>query len=399
MNPGQSVLAVLLWVSFAAVFYAYVGYPAVVYCLARLFGHQRGAPEPWDEELPSVSLLIAAYNEESVIEERLVNALAVDYPPEKWEVFVATDGCSDRTAEIVRRYEGQGVRLLESSERRGKAAALNASFQEVKGDVVILSDANTFTDPDAARNLARWFKDPSVTAVCGRLVLTDPATGRNADGLYWQYETFLKKQEGRLGALLGANGGIYALRKSRHVPIPQGTILDDLIIPLLARLRHGGEIVYDPAAVAHEETASNVGAEFHRRSRIGAGGFGSLGLLAGLLDPRQGWLFFTFLSHKILRWCCPFFLLGLLLTNALLIGVLFYRVLLLAQLVFYATSVVAAYVPGQVKALKVLRLTTMFTSMNGALLVGFARWLRRTQKVTWKRTARTTPAVTQQSAA
>jgi cellulose synthase/poly-beta-1,6-N-acetylglucosamine synthase-like glycosyltransferase len=370
------------------VLYAYLGYPVVIYSLARLLGRRRPVAEPTDEELPNVSLLIAAYNEEAVIEDRLRNALAMDYPKDKWEVVVAADGCSDRTAEIVSRYADQGVRLLEHPERRGKAAALNDAFKQVNGEVVILSDANTFTDPTAARHLVRWFQDSRVVAVCGKLVLTDPETGRNVDSLYWTYETFLKRQEGRLGALLGANGGIYAIRTSRYVPLPNGTILDDLVIPLLAKLRHGGDIVFDRRALAHEETPANITAEFHRRSRLGAGGFGTLGLLAGLLNPRRGWIFFTFVSHKLLRWCCPFFLLGLLATSALLWDLPMFRALFFAQLAFYATAVVAAYLPGQFRALRLLRLTTMFASMNGALLVGFSRWLFNTQNVTWKRTAR-----------
>ncbi len=388
MNASQHVLVVCLWACFGVVVYVYAGYPLLMFCLARLFGRRTTPVVQRDDDLPKLSLLIAAYNEESVIGGRIENALAMDYPADKLEIVVATDGCSDRTAEIARRYVGRGIRLIENTERRGKAAVLNSALPTLKGDVVMFSDANTYTDPDAARNLARWFADPSITTVCGRLVLTDPETGRNADSLYWKYETFIKKQEGRLGALLGANGGIYAIRRDRFVPIPDGTILDDMVIPLLARLRHGGAIVYDADAVANEETPANVTAEFHRRSRIGAGGFGSLGLLAGLLNPARGWIFFTFFSHKILRWACPFFLLGLLLTNAFLVAEPFYLALLLAQGSFYLTSVFAAYLPPRPRALKVLRLTTMFTSMNGALLVGFGRWLRGSQRVTWKRTAR-----------
>src|SRR5262249_30950742 len=144
--------------------------------------------------------------------------------------------------------------------------------------------------------------------VCGRLVLTDPATGCNVDSYYWRYETFLKRCEGRLGALLGANGAIYAIRRELYTPIPGNTIVDDFVIPLRAKLRTGCRIVYDGDAVAREETPPNVGAEFHRRSRIGAGGFQSIGLLWRLLNPRSGWVAFTFFSHKILRWVCPFFL-------------------------------------------------------------------------------------------
>jgi cellulose synthase/poly-beta-1,6-N-acetylglucosamine synthase-like glycosyltransferase len=392
MSSVESCLIVCLWVCLLAVFYAYVGYPVVIYCLARLFGRRRSVTEAAEAELPVVSLLIAAYNEESVIEERLCNALALDYPKERLEIVVATDGCTDGTVEIVRRYADKGVRLLEYSQRRGKAVALNSAFADLRGEIVILSDANTFTEPTAARKLVRWFQDPRVSTVCGRLILNDPVQGRNVDSLYWKYETFLKRCEGRLGALLGANGGIYAVRKSRYVAIPPGTILDDFVIPLLSKLRHGGDIVYDPLAVANEETPEHVSAEFHRRSRIGAGGFGSLSLLRGLLNPCQGWVFFTFVSHKLLRWCCPFFLLGLLLANLLLWDVPAYRTLLFAQFAFYATSLVAAYLPGRLLPVKLLRLTTMFTTMNGALLVGFGRWLCRTQRGTWKRTARVAQA-------
>jgi cellulose synthase/poly-beta-1,6-N-acetylglucosamine synthase-like glycosyltransferase len=388
MTASQTVLATVCCLCAALVVYAYLGYPVVIYALARLLGRRPPVAEPADDELPKVSLLIAAYNEEAVIEDRIRNALDMDYPADRWEVVVATDGCSDRTAEIVRRFAHRGVRLLENHQRRGKAATLNDAFGQVSGEVVILSDANTFTDPSAARHLVRWFEDSRVVTVCGKLVLTDPETGQNVDGMYWKYETFLKRQEGRLGALLGANGGIYAIRKSQYVPIPNGTILDDLVIPLLAKLRHGGDIVFDRRAVAHEETPANITAEFHRRSRLGAGGFGTVGLLAGLLNPCRGWIFFTFVSHKLLRWCCPFFLLGLLATSAQLYDLPLFRALLFAQIAFYATAVVAAYLPGQFKALRLLRLATMFASMNGALLVGFARWLFNTQNVTWRRTAR-----------
>jgi cellulose synthase/poly-beta-1,6-N-acetylglucosamine synthase-like glycosyltransferase len=388
MIASQSVLTLALWFCLGVVLYVYAGYPLLVFCLARLFGRRGPADILRDENLPKLSLLIAAYNEDSVIIGRIENALAMDYPADKLEIVVTTDGCADRTAEFACRYVGRGIRLIENRERRGKAAALNAALPTLQGDIVMFSDANTYTEPDAGRQLVRWFQDPSVSTVCGRLILTDPETNRNSDSLYWRYETFIKKQEGRLGALLGANGGIYAIRKDRYVPIPDGTILDDMVIPLISRLHFGGAIVYESRAVANEETPANVTAEFHRRSRIGAGGFGSLSLLAGLLNPASGWVFFTFLSHKLLRWTCPFFLIGLMATNILLAEEPFYWGLLLAQVAFYATSIAAAYLPTQPRALKVLRLTTMFTSMNGALLVGFGRWVRGSQRVTWKRTAR-----------
>jgi cellulose synthase/poly-beta-1,6-N-acetylglucosamine synthase-like glycosyltransferase len=388
MNPSQTAIASIFWSCAAGILYAYVGYPLLVWVLSRWFGRGNQAPDTNEESLPSVSLLIAAYNEEAVIEGRILNALAMDYPAEKLEIVVASDGSSDGTSEIVQRYAGRGVRLLPFTPRRGKASALNAAFPELRGEIVLMSDANTQNDRLAARRIVRWFQDPGVGVVCGRLVLTDPETGRNADSLYWKYETFLKKCEGRLKALLGANGGIYAIRRSLFLPIPNHTIVDDFVIPLRAKLQTGCDILYDWEAVAREETPPSVGSEFHRRSRIGAGGFQSIGMLWPLLLPWQGWVAFTFFSHKILRWLCPFFMLGLMSSSAFLWDSSFYRSAFFGQFAFYLLSLLAGLVPGQARALKPLRITTMFTGMNAALLVGFWRWLWGSQKGVWKRTTR-----------
>ncbi len=386
------IAAVVFWVCLACVCYAYLGYPILVWCLARLFGRLLSPPPQVDADLPSVTLLIAAYNEEAEIEKRVQTALMTDYPREKLEILIASDGSSDATPAIVRRYTDRGVRLLDYKQRRGKAAVLNAAFPEVRGDVVLLSDANTQIDPSALRKMVRWFNDPAVGVVCGRLILTDPDTGRNVDSLYWKYETFLKKCENGLGALLGANGAIYAIRRALHAPIPNDTIVDDFVLPLQAKLRANCRIVYECGAVAWEETPLGIGAEFHRRSRIGAGGFQSIALLWPLLRPRYGWTAFTFFSHKVLRWMCPFFLILLLISNLCLFDDSFYRLIFSGQVGFYLVSLLAAFLPPRLPLLKPLRLTTMFTGMNAALLVGFWRWLRGSQKAAWKRTARVAEA-------
>jgi cellulose synthase/poly-beta-1,6-N-acetylglucosamine synthase-like glycosyltransferase len=388
MSFIQVMITSVFWVCLVLVVYAYFGYPLLIWCVARWFGRRNLLPVATHDDLPSLTVLIAAYNEEAVLEERLRNALAMDYPRGKLEIVVASDGSTDGTAEIVRRYAGCGVRLLEYRTRRGKAAVLNAAFRELKGDIVILTDANTHTDPQAARKLVRWFRNPQVGVVCGRLVLSDCTTGRNLDSLYWKYETFIKQSEGRLGALLGANGAIYAIRRQVFAPIPNDTIIDDLVIPLLARLRTGCAIVYDRDAVAHEETAPDFGCEFRRRSRIGAGGFQSMGMLWKLLYPLQGWVAFTYCSHKILRWLGPFFLLGLVVSNLLLLEEPFFQSLLLGQFGFYVVSALGACVPASIKPLRLFRLTTLFAGMNMALLVGFWRWLRGSQKAAWHRTVR-----------
>lgn len=390
MSTAHAVAAAIFWASSALVFFGYVGYPVVLWCLSRLLGRSAVPPELPDERLPSVSLLVAAYNEESVIAERVTNALATDYPQGKFDAVIASDGSKDGTADVVRHHPAFGdsrLKLHDFSMNRGKATVLNTVLPELSGDVVLLSDANTEIEPGALRKLVRWFQDPKVGVVCGRLVLTDATTGTNADGAYWKYETFLKKCEGRLGALLGSNGAIYAIRRDLYVPIPDGTIVDDFVIPLLAKQRTGCGIVYDSSAVAYEETAPDVRSEFHRRVRIGAGGLQAIALLWRLLNPARGWIAFTFFSHKILRWFCPFGLLGALVSSLALSDELFYRLALLAQLGFFTAAAVATWLPN-LKLAKPLRIAAMFTSMNVALLFGLWRWMRGSQTGAWRRTAR-----------
>jgi cellulose synthase/poly-beta-1,6-N-acetylglucosamine synthase-like glycosyltransferase len=377
-----------LMVSAAVVVYTYLGYPAVVAIASRLFGRRPLPPNVGDDELPCISLLIAACDEERYIAKRIANALAMDYPKDRLQIVVASDGSTDQTAAIVRRSADPRVQLLDYSRRRGKAAVLNDSVPRLTGEIVLFSDANTFFEADAARRLVYWFSDCRVVAVCGRLVLTDPVTGRNIDSTYWRYETFLKRCEGRLGALLGANGAIYALRRTQFVGIPDDTIIDDFVIPLTARLRHGGDIIYDDQAVAHEECPPEIRDEFRRRARIGAGGFQSLRRLWPLLVPTKGWVAFTFFSHKLLRWLCPFFLLVALMSNVLLLPEPIFVATLAGQVAFYAMSWLGGRLHGRGRVARCLRLGTMFTSMNAALLAGFWRWLTGRQGGIWQRTAR-----------
>lgn len=388
MSNMHFALKTIFWSCGGLVAYAYAIYPAIIFLCSRIFGKDPRPRDLDDVDLPAISLLIAAHNEEAVIEQRILNALAMDYPTNRLEIVVASDGSDDRTNSILRRYTPR-VRLLDYAFRRGKAATVNDAMTVARGDIVILSDANTLIDPSAARNLVRWFLDPSVGAVCGRLVLVDPASGTNVDSLYWRYETFLKRCESKLGALLGANGALYSIRRDLFTPIPSQTIVDDFVIPLQAKLRTGKAIVYDTNAIAYEETAPHVADELRRRVRIGAGGFQAICMLWRLLDPRRGWIAFTFLSHKITRWLSPFFLLGMFLSSAALFNAgAIYRWSLLFQLVFYSASVAMIRLPSRIRFLRPLRLTSMFTSMNAALFLGFFRWLSGRQQGVWQRTER-----------
>ena len=263
----------VLWGSISLLLFAYVAYPAVIWVLAKLFRGMPTAPHTSSHQLPSVSLLISAHNEVSCIAARVQNALASDYPSDKLEIVVASDGSVDGTTDVVRRFSSECMRLLEYCTRQGKAATLNKAMETVTSELVVFSDANTHMKPDAIAKLARWFATTEISVVCGRLVLFDARTGQNVDSLYWKYETFLKKCESRLGALLGANGAIYAIRRDRFVPIPTETIVDDFVVPLLSRQQFGGEIIYDDEAVAFEETPPNIRDEFRRRARLAQADF------------------------------------------------------------------------------------------------------------------------------
>jgi len=380
--------AFVFWLSAALVVYTYLVYPAILWLLTRRNEGPRPPRELEDSALPTISVLIVAHNEEHIIRERIENLLSLDYPSEKLELAVASDGSRDRTEVIVEEYANRSVRLFAYEKNAGKAAALDSTVPKLGGDIAVLSDANTMMDGRALRHLARWFTDPQVGVVCGKLVLTDPATGLNVDSMYWRYETFLKRCEGKLGALLGANGAIYAIRRSLFPGIHASTIVDDFVIPLMARIRSGCRIIYDEEAIAFEETPPDLGMEFRRRARIGAGDFQSLALVGPLMNPRNGWVSFTFISHKLLRWLCPFFLIAIALSNILLLDRAFYRFALLAQVGLYGVAFLGRFLSHRSAAGRVMRLATMFTTMNAALLVGFFRWATARQQGAWERTAR-----------
>lgn len=389
---NQLAVTMMFWGAVAGLFFSYLGYPMIIFACSRLFGH-RPLPPPSQapQNLPTVTILISALNEEASIQERLENVLALKYPPEKLDTVIASDGSTDQTCTIVRRYAETypgRIRLLEYSERRGKSTVLNTALQELRSELVIFSDANTMFDTNAVLNLTRWFQDVSIGVVCGQLHLQDVATGKNVDGLYWRYENFLKDCEGRLGALLGANGAIYAMRRTAFVPIPGDTIVDDFVIPLLSKLRFKHRIIYDKEAIAVEDTAPDIEGEFRRRCRIGAGNFQSLARLWPLLIPAQGWTSLVFFSHKILRWFCPAFLVLALAANLWLWDQSMYQWLILCQVIFYLLAYCGHRFTDETLQSRAVRLVTMFVVMNIALAVGFWRWVMGQQQGTWQRTTR-----------
>jgi cellulose synthase/poly-beta-1,6-N-acetylglucosamine synthase-like glycosyltransferase len=353
----------LFWISAGFTVYVYFGYPMLLWALQALF---RSSPRKQPVE-PSVSLLVAAYNEAAVIADKIRNSLALDYPPSKLEIVVASDGSKDATAEIVRSFSGEDgggrVRLLSFEKNRGKMAVLNDAVGELRGDIVAFSDASSMLEADSVRILVQSFDDPQVGAASGvyRLLKKDQANLGAQEDLYWKYETFLKVQEAKLGTFTGAHGSLYAIRRALY-PFPAvNTINDDFTIPMRI-LERGHRVAYEPAAVAYEEAHEMEG--FSRRVRITAGNIEQMREFKSLIWPPRPFVLFCLLSHKTGRLMVPVFMLIALATNIVLRGQFPYNWLLLGQGLFYALAGLGAFVGLRPK---VLRLPYYFCMINSAL--------------------------------
>lgn len=368
----------IFWVSAALVGYVYFGFPAALAAVAALYRR----PVAKAPQTPAVSLVIPAYDEESVIEEKLEACLALDYPEDKLEIVVASDGSKDRTVERAGRFASDPrVRILAFEQNRGKLAMLNDVLRQVEGEIVVFSDAATMPEREAIRELAANFADPRVGAVSGIYKIRDKAgatLGKQED-FYWKYETFLKEREAALGSILGAHGALYAVRRSLY-PFPDATVInDDFVIPMRI-VAQGYRAAYEPRAFAWEEAQDSSG--FGRRVRLMVGNFAQLAEMKGLLWPPSKWLtLFFFLSHKAARLAAPFAMLAAFAANLFLLESPFFQLTLLAQLAFYGLAAIGAL--GWLRP-RALRLPYYFTMINLAAFFGFYYAVLRRGQVGWK---------------
>lgn len=390
----MSALRWLFWLGLGLVVYTYLGYAALLWILIplrRWWAPRPSIEVPDDEELPPVTLLTAAYNEADIIEEKLDNIRALDYPSDKLEVVFVTDGSTDDTPEILR--NAPDVRLLHRDERAGKIAAMHRGMEHVDTPIVVFSDANAMLNAEALRNLVRHYQDPLVGAVAGEKrvrAVGDDATGAG-EGLYWRYESILRRLDDALYSVVGGSGELFSVRTALFRPVPPNTILDDFM--LMHRIASDGyRVAYAPDAYAIENPSASLADEMERKIRIAAGGFQSIVRLADLFNPlRHGVLTFQFVSHRVLRWTlAPAVLPLLLLSNAALAVGLggIYSWLLAGQGLFYGAALYGGWTHTNRRGPAALYAPFYFIMMNWAVYRGFVRYVRGRQSVRWTKARR-----------
>jgi len=382
--------AALFWLSLLLIAYAYVGYPAVLWLAARFGAPARGGDSARELPLPSLTMIVSAFNEEQVIGQKIENTLALDYPTELLEIVVISDGSTDRTCDVVREYADRGVVLRHYSGRIGKTACLNRALPMALGSIVVFSDANSTYQLGALRALVQPFQDGTVGFVTGwtRYGSTEGATTTGSLGIYSKLELATKALETRLGSCIGADGAIFAIRKELYVPL-QDYDINDLVIPLSINLQ-GYRGVLQTGAVCFEKDAGGSKGEFHRQVRITNRTIRAILNYRQLLNPfKYGLLSFKLFSHKMCRFLVPPFLVSLLVSNLLLVGHgPFFQAVLAAQGVFYLAAVVAAFSMSSGPLHRGAELARTFVVFNAAVMLAWVKYLQGETYTTWSPTKR-----------
>jgi cellulose synthase/poly-beta-1,6-N-acetylglucosamine synthase-like glycosyltransferase len=359
-------LEIIFWVAAGLIVFAHLGYPLLLRGLVAVFGEDEAAPDP-DGDLPTVSLIVAAYDEEGVIERKVANARALDYPQGRLEIIVASDGSTDRTAELAR---SAGADLVLELPRGGKVASLNAAVGRARGVILAFSDANSFWRPDALRRLIARFADERVGYACGQVRFVG-GEGGNQEGLYWRYEMAVRRMESRLAGITAGNGGIYAVRREAYIELDPSRG-QDIGFPFELTKR-GWRAVYEPTAVAEEKMAPTVEGEFRRKRRM-MWGLWDVMLKWGMLDPRGYGAAYALeiYSHRLLRYLTPWLHLVAFAVNFALLGDgALYAVTMALQLALLAGAVLGRFSP-----LLPFRIAYYYVTVTASIAVGLWDRLR-----------------------
>jgi cellulose synthase/poly-beta-1,6-N-acetylglucosamine synthase-like glycosyltransferase len=374
--------------SLLLIFYNYIGYAVIAFLINKIVPVHRQSSN--SNEKPTVSFIVAAYNEEDVIERKIINSLEQNYPSEKIEFIFITDGSTDNTNLILQKYPH--IKLLYDAQRSGKSAALNRAIAAAANDVLIMSDANTFLNRDAVSYIAMHYNLKSTGGVAGeKKVLTyaeDLEGVGSREGLYWKYESFLKRIDSDFYSVVGAAGELFSIRRNLYEPIPDFVILDDFIISLKVAEK-GYRIIYEPRAYATELSSVSVSEEKKRKIRIAAGGFQAMAMLGSLFYFWKHWrLSFLYISHRVLRWTIsPLCLVTLFISNAILVFTTrnyAYEVIFGLQVLFYLSAFFSRFISPTSK-FKFLKIAGYFSFMNFSVFLGFFRFISRKKSAVWEK--------------
>ena len=392
------ILQILFWVLAFIVVYTYVGYGILLYFIIKIrrifkIGKKPNAAPNYQ---PDVTLFISAYNEKDYVDGKMKNSLELDYPKDKLHIVWVTDGSDDGTPEILKQYNNVTIHHL--PERNGKISAMNRGMKFVKTPIVIFSDANTMLGNESIKRIVNLFATPTVGCVSGEKRIinkeSDAASGAG-EGLYWKYESALKKWDAELYSVVGAAGELFAIRTELYKDVEKDTLLDDFVISLRVA-QDGYTIQYDPEAYAIETASANVKEELKRKIRISAGGIQSVVRLRSLLNIfKYGTLSFQYISHRVLRWtltpACLLVLIPLgfaLAYNEGLLNFGLYSTLFWLQLLFYVAALTGWFLENRSTRIKALFVPYYFFIMNLSVVLGFFRYMKKSQSVNWERAKR-----------
>ena len=388
-------MELILWLSLFIVVYTFVGYGFLLYIIIRIKRLVKGKPREMPvnpDLLPTCTLVVAAYNEEGFMREKIKNTLALKYPAGKLKFLFITDGSDDKTPDIIREYPQ--IELMHQPSRNGKIMAIHRAMKNVRSEITIFTDANTYLNDESIINICRHYADQTVGAVAGekRVHVDENADASAAgEGFYWKYESTLKKWDSELYSVVGAAGELFSVRTSLYKPVNDNAILDDFMISMLIAMQ-GYRIVYEPSAYATETSSANVTEELKRKIRIAAGGIQSIIWLKKLLLPFSfPLLSFQYISHRVLRWTItPFLLILAFILNIVLAfqGIAFYELLLAGQILFYGMAILGWIMEKRELRIKILFIPYYFCIMNYAVLMGIIRYFKKSQSAVWEKSAR-----------
>ncbi|MCJ8163621.1 glycosyltransferase family 2 protein [Pontibacter sp. E15-1] len=391
----MTILYYVFWASACIIFYTYIGYGLVIWVWAkciRLFRDEK----PLGDFTPAVTLVVPAYNEAAILRSKIADCLAQDYPSDKLQLLFITDGSTDDPARILSDYPG--IRHLHVAARGGKAMAENRAMTYVRTPYVVFTDCNTFLNRQAVREMVRHYQEPRVGAVSGeKKVLREASAAGNGEGLYWTYESFLKRCDSQIYSLMGAAGELVSFRTDLFQPLEPDTILDDFVQSFRV-IAQGYRVVYEPLAYASEVPSASLAEEMERKTRICAGGWQAMARLTPLLNPLQfPVVSFLYVSHRVLRWSLTPVLLATLLLASLAGSVLsggLYTLALGLQVLFYLAAGAGWLADKRGYTFGALLIPLYFTMMNLAVFSGFKRYVLRTQSAAWAKAQRYQPLET-----